>query len=177
LNDSERQLFDGFTFLLGIFVGGLAAAGLSLAAKFMETSAGGAHAEHAEAAQAMTEAESPLAPIGRIALLGDAELASAAAAITAAPRPVDTVLSGPQVFNEACYQCHADGAVIPGAPIVGDTAAWEARVAQGLEILYDHAINGFQGEAMVPMPPKGGRVDLSDDEIRSAVDYMVEQLP
>ncbi len=95
----------------------------------------------------------------------------------AAPRPVDTVSSGPQVFNEACYQCHAEGAVIPGAPIVGDTAQWEARIAQGLEIVYDHAINGFQGEALVPMPPKGGRVDLSDDEIRSAVDYMIEQLP
>lgn len=176
MNDSERQLYDGFTFLLGIVVGGLAAAGLSLAARFMGSSADGIAVAHAEAA--MTEmTESPLAPIGRIALLGDAELASAAAAMTAAPRPVDTVLSGPQVFNEACYQCHAEGAVIPGAPIVGDTAQWEARIAQGLEIVYEHAINGFQGEALVPMPPKGGRVDLSDDEIRSAVDYMIEQLP
>jgi cytochrome c5 len=172
LNESERQLFDGFTFLLGIFLGGLAAAGLSLSAKFMSSAAPAAHA--AEMVPEATAA--PLAPIGRVALLGDAELAAAAAAVVAAPRPVDTVLSGPQVFNEACYQCHASGAVIPGAPIVSDVAAWEARIAQGVDVLYDHAISGFQGEAAVPMPPKGGRVDLSDDEIRSAVDYMLEQL-
>ncbi len=124
------------------------------------------------------EAESPLAPIGRIALLGDAELeaaAAAAAAVVAAPRRVDTVLSGPQVFNEACYLCHAPPGV-PGAPVVGEVAAWEARVAQGMDVLIDHAINGYQGEAGF-MPAKGGRVDLSDDEVVSAVEYMLEQLP
>lgn len=168
LNDSERQLFDGFTFLLGIFLGGLAAAGLGLSARFMDSSA---HAAHAEA----EAADSPLAPVGRIALIGDEELAAAAAAITAAPARVDTVLSGPQVFNEACYLCHAPPGV-PGAPVVGDVAAWEERIAQGLEVLQDHAINGYQGAAGF-MPAKGGRVDLSDAEVRSAVEYMLEQLP
>ena len=173
MNDSERQLFDGFTFLLGIFLGGLAAAGLSLAAKFMGDAAPSAHAAELVA----EESVSPLTPVGQVALLGDASLQAAAASAAATPQPVATVLSGPQVFNQACYQCHAAGAVIPGAPIVGDAALWEPRVAQGLEVLYDHAINGFQGTATVPMPPKGGRLDLSDDEIRSAVDYMLEQLP
>lgn len=172
MNDSERQLFDGFTFLLGIFLGGIAAAGLSLAAKFIGAAAPAAHG----AEVVMEQTASPLAPVGQVALLGDASLAAAAAS-AAAPQPVATVLSGPQVFNQACYQCHAAGAVIPGAPIVGDAALWGPRVAQGLEVLYDHAINGFQGTASVPMPAKGGRLDLSDGEIRSAVDYMLEQLP
>ncbi|WNK21598.1 c-type cytochrome [Halomonas piscis] len=35
--------------------------------------------------------------------------------------------------------------------------------------MYDHAINGFQA-----MPPKGGQVSLSDDEVKAAVDYMLE---
>jgi cytochrome c len=43
-----------------------------------------------------------------------------------------------------------------------------------METLHSHAINGFQGAAGV-MPPKGGRVDLSDGEIIAAVEYMVEQ--
>jgi cytochrome c5 len=171
LNDSERQLFDGFTFLLGIFLGGLAAAGLGLSAKFMGSAA---PAEHATEAMAVA-GTSPLAPIGRVALIGDAELAAAAAAVAAAPSPVDTVLSGPQVFNEACYLCHAPPGV-PGAPVVGDAAAWEPRIAQGIEVLREHALNGYQGEAGF-MPAKGGRMDLSDDEVISAVEYMLEQLP
>ena len=171
MNDSERQLFDGFTFLLGIFLGGIAATGLGLAARIMDASAPAEHAEESE----MEESASLIAPIGRVALIGDAELAAAAAAMVAAPMPVDTVLSGPQVFNEACYLCHAPPGV-PGAPVVGDTAAWEVRVLQGMEILYEHAVVGYQGEAGF-MPAKGGRVDLSDDEVISAVDYMLEQLP
>jgi cytochrome c5 len=43
-----------------------------------------------------------------------------------------------------------------------------------METLYQHALQGFQG-AVGFMPAKGGRVDLSDDEIRAGVDYLVEQ--
>jgi cytochrome c len=64
---------------------------------------------------------------------------------------------------------------VPGAPHLGDAAAWEPRIAQGMDTLNNHAINGFQGSAGV-MPPKGGRVDLSDGEIIAAVEYMVEQV-
>ena len=42
-----------------------------------------------------------------------------------------------------------------------------------METIYDHAINGFQGENGV-MPPKGGFMNLSDDDIKLAVDYMVD---
>jgi cytochrome c5 len=58
--------------------------------------------------------------------------------------------------------------------VLGDAAAWAPRIAQGIETLNNHALNGFQGAAGV-MPPKGGRVDLSDGEIIAAVEYMVEQ--
>ena len=115
-----------------------------------------------------------LAPIGDVIFLGDDELAAAAQA-TIAPTQVATVLSGPQVYNAACYLCHAAPGV-GGAPVIGEAEAWSARVAQGLEVLNDHAINGYQGTIGF-MPAKGGRVDLSDAEIASAVDYMLEQLP
>jgi cytochrome c5 len=116
--------------------------------------------------------EERLRPVGRVLLLGDAELAAAAAAVTA-PTPIATVLSGPQVYNAACIVCHAPPG-IGGAPAAGDAAAWAPRIAQGLETLHQHAIAGFQGTAGY-MPPKGGRVDLSDAEISAAVDYLVEQ--
>jgi cytochrome c5 len=43
-----------------------------------------------------------------------------------------------------------------------------------MDTLYQHALQGFQGTAGF-LPAKGGRVDLPDDEIRAAVDYLVEQ--
>jgi cytochrome c len=36
-----------------------------------------------------------------------------------------------------------------------------------------NAIEGFEGGTGI-MPAKGGRLDLSDDEITTLVDYMVE---
>ena len=112
-------------------------------------------------------------PVATVLLLGDAELAAAAAAAVTAPTPVATVLSGPQVYNAACIVCHQPPGV-GGAPPVGDVAAWTPRIAQGLDTLHMHALQGYQGTAGF-MPPKGGRVDLSDAEIMSAVDYLVEQ--
>ena len=43
-----------------------------------------------------------------------------------------------------------------------------------MDVLKDHAINGFQGDAGY-MPAKGGRVDLSDEEVANAVEYMVTE--
>ncbi len=73
---------------------------------------------------------------------------------------------------QACATCHAQG--IAGAPITGDAQAWAARIDQGMETLIRHSIEGFQGNAGV-MPPRGGVMTLSDDEVASAVVYMVEQ--
>src|SRR5882757_589878 len=79
--------------------------------------------------------------------------------------------SGEETFQQVCSACH--GAGIAGAPKAGDKAAWGPRVAKGKEVLYDHALKGFQGSAGV-MPAKGGRADLSDDLVKAAVDHMVD---
>ena len=78
---------------------------------------------------------------------------------------------GAAVYNSGCAACHATG--VAGAPKFGDKAAWASRVSKDKEELYNNAINGFQGETGV-MPPKGGFMNLSDDDIKSAVDYMIE---
>ena len=78
--------------------------------------------------------------------------------------------SGEETFQQVCSACH--GAGIAGAPKAGDKAAWGPRIAKGKEVLYDHAVKGFQGGAGV-MPAKGGRADLSDDLVKAAVDHMV----
>lgn len=73
---------------------------------------------------------------------------------------------GQEVYAKACKACHATGAV--GAPVLGNQDHWEPRLAKGKETLYDHSINGFNA-----MPPKGGWTNLSDAEVKAAVDYMI----
>ncbi|MCH8896619.1 MAG: cytochrome c5 family protein, partial [Proteobacteria bacterium] len=77
--------------------------------------------------------------------------------------------SGEDISNPSCVACHGIG--IAGAPKVGDHDAWAPRIDQGLPTLYDHAINGYQGDTGM-MPPKGGAMSLSDDDVKAAVDYM-----
>ena len=96
----------------------------------------------------------------------------AAAAEPSAPPPER--MSGQQVYNNVCIACHNPPGV-GGAPALGDAEAWAPRIAKGIDILNDHALNGFSGETGV-MPKKGERVDLSDEEIIRAVAYMVGQV-
>jgi cytochrome c5 len=86
--------------------------------------------------------------------------------LVAASLPID----GPAVYETVCGACHING--IAGAPRSDDKAAWAPRIAQGTTTLYKHAIEGYQGKGGY-MPPKGGRVDLTDDLVKAAVDHMV----
>jgi cytochrome c5 len=79
--------------------------------------------------------------------------------------------NGTELFEQVCSACHGQG--IAGAPKAGDKAAWGPRIAEGKAVLYQHALNGFQGKTGV-MPPKGGRTDLPDDLVKQAVDHMVQ---
>lgn len=94
---------------------------------------------------------------------------AAAPAAPAAPAAADNAL-GTSVFNKACGLCHAAG--VAGAPKPGDKEDWAPRIAQGEEVLYKHAIEGFTG-AKGQMPARGGSPSLSDEEVKAAVDYMV----
>lgn len=110
-------------------------------------------------------------PVGQVYLAGEEHESSSPTVETPAePPPVATAMSGPQVYNTACLVCH--GAGIGGAPVLGDAAQWQDRIAQGAATLKEHAVQGYTGSAGY-MPPKGGRLDLSDAEVEAAVDYMV----
>ncbi len=77
------------------------------------------------------------------------------------------VKDGKTVYNTVCAGCH--GAGVMGAPKFGDKGAWAPRIGQGMATLTNHAINGFKG-----MPARGGAASLSDDEVKAAVQYMVD---
>ena len=83
-----------------------------------------------------------------------------------APAPGAAPRTGEQVYTAVCAGCH--GAGVMGAPKYG-TADWAPRKAKGKPLLYTHAIGGFNA-----MPAKGGCAACSDDEIKSAVDYMIK---
>jgi cytochrome c5 len=85
-----------------------------------------------------------------------------------APVVVEEVASGPgaKIVKQVCAMCHASGMM--SSPKLGDAAAWAPRIEKGVDTLYNHAINGFN-----MMPARGGRADLTDDEVKLAVDHML----
>lgn len=76
------------------------------------------------------------------------------------------VEEGEKLVTSLCAGCHQTG--VAGAPRLGNKEDWAARVAQGIDVLVEHSISGFKG-----MPPKGGQLALTNDQITRAVSYMV----
>lgn len=79
--------------------------------------------------------------------------------------------AGREVWIEHCDTCHGPGKV--GAPKFGDAAKWAPRVTKGRDVLLVSALEGFEGKAGYEMPARGGNKDLSDGEVTSAVDYLL----
>nr|MBO2515259.1 hypothetical protein [Gammaproteobacteria bacterium] len=107
------------------------------------------------------------------AALAESDDTAASASRLSKPEAATATLDGQQVYNNVCIACHHPPG-IGGAPAIGDRDAWAPRIAQGMETLIDHALRGYSGSTGI-MPRKGGRLDLSDEEIIGAVEYMVEQ--
>ena len=101
------------------------------------------------------------ATIERIKPFGEVNIGSA-------PVVVAGAVDGKGTYGSSCAACHASGAA--GSPKLGDKGAWKKRIAQGMDTLLDHAINGFKG-----MPAKGGNASLSDEAVEAAVEYMVKK--
>lgn len=69
------------------------------------------------------------------------------------------------VFNRSCGVCH--NGQLPTAPKKGDTAAWQARQAQGMETLVKHVTEGFNA-----MPPRGLCMDCSAEDYQAVIGWM-----
>lgn len=88
----------------------------------------------------------------------------------AAAKPARAAYTGEQVMTRVCGACHNAGLL--GAPKTGDKGAWNQRLAAngGLEGLVASAIKG-KGAGM---PARGGDPDLSDAEVRAAVELLIK---
>lgn len=102
---------------------------------------------------------------GRAAAQAAAEEAAAGAETQVA---FEGSTDGQMIYDRVCAACHDAG--VAGAPrMVADEMG--ARLAEkGRDTLVTHAIDGFNA-----MPARGGRSDLSDEQVAASVDYMIDQ--
>jgi len=120
-------------------------------------------------------------PVGKVNISGQTESSAGTGQSSTAPASATGVASsedpGKRVFNSLCFTCHGNEQGVgglPGVPHFGDKQAWAGRIAQGTALLYEHALKGFTGESGIAMPAKGGNPNLTDDEIKATVDFIVE---
>jgi cytochrome c5 len=126
-------------------------AGAQAAAGASGTPAAGASDAQADAASAAAAA---------IAALPASSAAPAAGANSA-----DAAQAGKALYTSVCATCHSAGLL--GAPKFGDAAAWAPRLKDPMDTVYNYALHG-KGQ----MPAKGGS-NASDEDVKAAVDYMV----
>ncbi len=115
---------------------------------------------NSQSAALTEEMKARIAPIGSVCKSGES-CAAAPVVVSSGPK------SGKDVYDTSCTTCHAIG--VAGAPKTGSADDWAPRIGKGIETLYTHAIEGFNG-----MPPMGLCGTCTEDEIKAAVDYLVE---
>ena len=68
-------------------------------------------------------------------------------------------------WSRSCVLCHADGT--GGAPRTGHPEEWAPRLAQGMDVLLAHSIEGYRN-----MPPLGYCMDCTRDDFRALIVFM-----
>jgi cytochrome c5 len=127
--------------------------------------------------QAAKRTEYRISPVGAVyagatGAASQAAASAAAAAAAAAQVAYGGTLDGSVIYGNLCAGCHTSGA--GGAPTLVQ-AQWGSRIAQGMDTLYRHSIEGFTGSTGV-MPAKGGNPALTDEQVQATVDWMVGNL-
>ncbi len=120
-----------------------------------------------------TTAASGASAVPDAAAAANAQAAAATAAIAALPKPGAAPAAtqtagagaGKALYDSVCVACHAAGVL--GAPKFGSKDDWAPRLKDPMDTIYNYALHG-KGS----MPPKGGS-SAPDDQVKAAVDYMV----
>mgnify|MGYP001558023927 CR=1 FL=1 len=180
----DREFFRNYSIVIGLIA-------VAMAIFFVIAQVIGGQDEERAAVRAAQSAETTK-PAGQVNIAGEAAAepesapvatpaADSATAPTAAGATADATAgaeapasgadAGKQTYDTLCFSCHGSG--LPMVPQFGDKAAWEPRIAQGMDVLYTRAIGGYTGTAGMPMPAKGGNPALTDDQVKAAVDYML----
>jgi cytochrome c5 len=77
--------------------------------------------------------------------------------------------TGQDIYSATCTVCHSTG--VANAPKLQNAQDWELRLGKGFDVLLQNAIAGLGAH-----PPRGTCLNCSDDEIKSALSYMLEGL-
>lgn len=117
-------------------------------------------AEKADAAPTAEKAEEKVVAAAAPAAKSEGGIPAASA---------DELATGKGLYDAACFVCHGSG--VAGAPKFGDKAAWAPYIETGLDAMLQVAISGKGA-----MPPRGTAMNASDEELRAAILYMVEQV-
>jgi cytochrome c5 len=107
---------------------------------------------------------------GRAAMQAAADAANKAAAAQVA---YGGTTDGKEIYDHLCTSCHTSG--VAGAPKLGDKGMWAPRIAEGIDVLIKHATEGYHGPDGNFMPPKGGNPALTDEQVKNAVHWIVDQ--
>lgn len=168
-----------FTDSLVPMIGVLAAVGLVMYLAYAWVAGMSRDLHSPPTAAQQQQIEERIRPIGRVIVAGmdaEPEAAEVDEAVAVAPPtlpPAARELDGEGVYRVACTACHTPG--IAGAPRTGDADAWEPRLERDFDTLVSRAIEGFQGDAGL-MPARGGHANLTDEQVRDAVQYMVDAI-
>lgn len=117
----------------------------------------------------VTTTEERIRPVAGVHT-GEAGAAAIAAAASAEPEvqtaAFDGSLDAQMIYNSVCGVCHGTGAA--GAPIPGSPEMAQ-RADKGIDALLQTAVNGINA-----MPARGGRADLTDEQVRVAIEFMIQ---
>ena len=72
------------------------------------------------------------------------------------------------IYKETCTQCHTNSST--GAPVSGDTKAWQQILAKGIDATLERAMNGYGG-----MPPAGQCFECTPEQMIKLINYMSQQ--
>ncbi|MDB6095948.1 MAG: Cytochrome c5 [Francisellaceae bacterium] len=78
-------------------------------------------------------------------------------------------LAPKKIYEQFCSLCHDENPQIElGAPRKGLKEDWQGRLSSGLELIFQHTVEGINN-----MPPRGGCFECNDKLLKQTIEYMI----